>query len=283
MRNIRLTIEFDGSDFFGWQFQPNRPTIQAALQSAVERVTKEKAVVYGCSRTDSGVSARNYVANFHTDSRLPVRRIPVAINANLPATICVKSAEDVGPEFHARFSARGKTYEYLVVMGRSPLRRAHAWELYPPADPARMARALRLFSGERDFRAFCHLKAADSSRLAAHGRDRFPVAGDCHPVSAEETGGCTSLPRPYAKTPAPSSAFCTLTRASLAKDGDEILVTIRGNRFLYKMVRRIVGAAVTYGAAGITLADIRAALAGREHQPFQTAPASGLILDSVRY
>jgi tRNA pseudouridine38-40 synthase len=240
MRNIRLTIEFDGSGFFGWQFQPNRPTIQAALQSAVDNVTKEKTVVYGCSRTDSGVSARNYAANFHTGSRLPLERFPVALSANLPESILVKTAGVVGPQFHARHSARGKTYEYLVVMGRSPLRRARAWELYRPADPKRMARALRLFPGERDFRAFCHM---------------------------------TNLP----------SGLCRITSARLESRTDEIRFSITGDRFLYKMVRRIVGAAVTYGAGGITLADIRAALAGREHRPFQTAPAQGLVLESVAY
>lgn len=239
MRNVRLLLEFDGAGFAGWQYQPRHRTVQGELENALEAVTGAKTKVYGSSRTDSGVSARNYVANFLTASRLGPEQLGRALNFHLPEDIRVKSVAEVPPDFHARFSARGKTYVYRIVRGRSPLRRTQAWEIRFPVDRKRMRRALALFQGTHDFRPFCH---------------------------TQETSG-----------------VCRLSRLGLAEQGDEIAVTVGGNRFLYKMVRRIVGAAVAYGAGRMTLTDIRAALAGGKHQPFQTAPAQGLVLDSVEY
>ena len=271
MRNIRLTIEFDGSGFSGWQFQPNRPTVQGALEAALAKILGEKTTAYGCSRTDAGVSARDYVANFHTDSRLPTRRFPVALNANLPETICVKAVAEAGPEFHARFSAKGKTYLYRIVRGRSPLRSGRAWEFTFPADTAKMARALRLFLGRHDFSRFCFLPSAGHNPFPGRGHD---------PFQSSEMGSC---PKSGTKSGNPTPGYCTIRQARLAARGDEFLITISGDRFLYKLVRRMVGASVAYGSGRLTLSDIRAALAGRQHLPFTTAPACGLVLDSVRY
>ncbi len=241
--NIRLLLEFDGSGFAGWQFQPGIRTVQGELQSALAKILGRPVKINGCSRTDAGVSARNYVANFYWDSAIPLNRICRALNFHLPREILVKEVAEAPPEFHARYSARSKTYLYRILRDRSPLRMSRAWEYCFPLESDRMRRALELFAGRHDFCAFCHLRLADES----------------------------------------ASAFCTVTRASLVEHGDEILVTVKGDRFLYKMVRRIVGAVVAYGAGRIRLADIRAALAGRKHRPFQTAPAHGLILDSVEY
>jgi tRNA pseudouridine38-40 synthase len=239
VRNLKLTIEFDGAGFFGWQFQPDRKTVQAAVQDAVAEIFGERLTVYGCGRTDAGVSARNYVANFHTGSGMKPERMRQALNFHLPSEVHVKAVEDVGPEFHARFSARSKVYEYRMVRGYSPLRHARAWELRRPVDAARMRKALALFEGYRDFRPFC--ATTDSS-----GR-------------------------------------CTVMKAELAETADELVLTIQGDRFLYKMVRRIAGAVASYGSGRITLSDLRAALAGRKHRPYRTAPAAGLVLDSVQY
>jgi len=239
MRNLKLTIEFDGAGFHGWQFQPGRATVQGTVQDAAAEVLGERVTVYGCGRTDAGVSARKYVANFHTGSSMQPERMRRALNFHLPAEVHVKSVEEVGPEFHARFRARSKVYEYRMVRGYSPLRHARVWELRHPVDAARMGKALALFRGARDFRSFC--MTTDTS-----GR-------------------------------------CDLMKAELAAEGDELVLTIQGDRFLYKMVRRIAGAVVSYGAGGVTLADIRAALAGRKHRPYRTAPAAGLVLDSVQY
>ena len=238
-RNVRLTIEFDGAGYAGWQFQPNRPTVQGEVEAAARRIFGVETTVYGCGRTDAGVSARAYVANFFARTKLEPERLRCALNNHLPHDIHVIAAAVVPDSFHARHSACGKTYVYRVVRGVSPLRRSRAWEMKFPLSVAKTRRAATLFLGTRDFRAFCH---ADDE----NGR-------------------------------------CTVRRLDVAEHGDELLFTVEGDRFLYKMVRRIVGAAVTYGLGRVTLRDLRAALAGRPHTPFQTAPAAGLVLDSVSY
>lgn len=237
--NLRLTIEFDGGGFHGWQFQPDRPTVQGEIERAVAAIAGSRLTVYGCSRTDSGVSARNYVANFHADTRLAPDRWRRALNNHLPRTIYVRQVVAADPSFHARFSARGKTYRYTAVRGRSPLRSTRAWELRWPVETTRVRRALREFLGTRDFQPFC--RTADTN------------------------------------------GTCAITGLTLDEAGDELALTVCGDRFLYKLVRRITGAAFEYGAGRLTLADIRFALAGKPRRSFRTAPAEGLCLESVDY
>ncbi|MBM3314556.1 tRNA pseudouridine(38-40) synthase TruA [candidate division WOR-3 bacterium] len=239
VRNFRITLEFDGAAYAGWQNQPDRPTVQGRVESAFEQVLGRRVTLYGCSRTDAGVSARNFVASFRARTALAPERLRMALNACLPGDVYVKAAAEAGPGFHARHSARGKTYVYTVVRGRSPLRRARAWEFYLPLAPARMCAAVRLFAGTRDFRPFCQTRDKDGT--------------------------------------------CTIRRVSVTEAGDAVVVTVAGDRFLYKMVRRIVGALVACGTGRLSSGDIRAALAGRPHPPFTTAPAHGLVLDSVDY
>lgn len=239
MRNLKLTVEFDGMAYAGWQFQSDRPTIQSVLTAAVEKVTGAKVTLYGCGRTDARVSARRYVANFHSETKLAPGRLRLAVNWHLPEDISIIAVEEVPAGFNARHSARAKTYVYRIVRGVSPLRRRLAWEFHYPLDPDRMKLAAELLVGTHDYRPFCQTK--------------------------DENGACNVL------------------GIGVTEFGDEVTVAVRGDRFLYKMVRRIVGALVAYGAGKVTKADIRAALAGREHQPFQTAPGHGLLLDSVEY
>ncbi|MEO0070921.1 MAG: tRNA pseudouridine(38-40) synthase TruA [candidate division WOR-3 bacterium] len=239
MRNIRLTIEFDGTNYAGWQIQPNRPTIQGELQSALKKLFGRDITLYGCGRTDAGVSARNYTANFLTDSKLPVEKIPLALNSYLPEEIVVKKAEVAPLDFHSRYQAKSKTYIYYIIIGRSPLRCHHAWELHQPLDINRLKTAANLFLGKKDFNHFCQTREGNG--------------------------------------------ICQITSIRVKKSGDEIKIAITGDRFLYKMVRRIVGAMVAYASTRLTKMDIHAALAGKKHRPFQTAPAPGLILESVRY
>ncbi len=239
MPNLKLTIEFDGGAYAGWQYQPDRPTIQGELQSAAGRALQQKVTVYGCSRTDAGVSARAYVANLYTDSSLRVERLRLALNHYLPDDILVLSIEEAKPEFHARRSALRKTYAYRIVRQKSPLRRQHAWEFWFKLDVEKLRKAGPLFVGRKDFQPFCQTRDANG--------------------------------------------FCTVESVLTEAAGDEVTVTVRGDRFLYKMVRRIVGALVACGSGRLTQKDIRAALTGRPFPPFQTAPARGLLLDSVEY
>lgn len=239
LRNIRLTIEFDGTNYCGWQIQPNRPTVQGELQKALQKLFGTATEIYGCSRTDAGVSARNYIANFFTNSTLPLEKIAPALNFYLPRDIFVKSAEPVPLKFHARYSARAKTYSYTIVINRSPLRSRYAWEYTYPLNLDRLKSAARLFLGKRDYNPFC-----------------------------------------YTREP---SGVCQIFSIRIKTANDQITIFIQGDRFLYKMVRRIVGAMVAYASGRLTQQQIRAALAGKKHRPFPTAPAQGLILESVRY
>lgn len=239
MRNLRLTIEFDGSGFAGWQFQPNRPTVQGAVEAAIERVTGERVRVCGCSRTDAGVSARRFVANFHTRTTLPGERLRLALNYHLPPAVTIQELAEVPAGFHARFDAVAKQYRYTVIKGVAPLWRDRAWEVRLPINVPRCRAGLVLFVGERDFRPFCHT--------------------------------------------ADTSGVCRVRRLALAARGRVIVFTIEADRFLFKMVRRIVGALVAVGTGRLSTDDIADALAGRRHRPFQTAPAAGLVLERVYY
>jgi tRNA pseudouridine38-40 synthase len=239
VRNLRLVVEFDGTNYAGWQYQPRHQTVQGEIESAIGKILQRKVTVYGCGRTDAGVSARAYAANVHIDSPLSLERLKLAVNHFLPDDILVMSIEEAKPEFHARHSATGKTYVYRVVRRKSPLRRRHAWEYWFKLDVEKMRKATRLFEGARDFRPFCQTRDQD---------------GVCH-----------------------------VRRVRVEASGDEVLVTVEGDRFLYKMVRRIVGALVACGSDRLTQKDIRAALSGKPFRPFQTAPARGLLLDSVEY
>lgn len=239
MRNLKLVVEFDGTKYAGWQYQPRSRTVQGELESATSKVLQKKVTVYGCGRTDAGVSARAYVANVHIDSPLSIERLRLAVNHFLPDDIMVMSIEEAKPGFHARHSALGKTYLYRLVRRKSPLRRRHAWEFWFKLDVEKMSKSARRFEGGRDFRAFCQTRDQD---------------GICH-----------------------------VRHVRVSASGDEVLVTVEGDRFLYKMVRRIVGALVACGSGRLTQKDIRAALAGKPFPPFQTAPARGLLIDSVEY
>jgi len=115
MRNLKLTVEFDGTKYAGWQYQPRHHTVQGEIESAVGKILQKKVTAYGCGRTDAGVSALAYVANLHVDSPLSVERLKLAFNHFLPEDILVTSVEEVKPGFHARHRALGKTYGFLAV------------------------------------------------------------------------------------------------------------------------------------------------------------------------
>lgn len=234
-----MTIEFDGMGYAGWQIQPNKHTVQGLMEKAAAKVFGDDITIYGCSRTDAGVSARNYIANFFCSPKLLVSRIPAALNHYLPEDIFVKKAEVVADDFHARYSARAKIYSYYIILGRSPLRRRFAWEFPETLNISRLKIGMSIFIGTRDFSRFCFVNSGNG--------------------------------------------VCTVKSMSVKSHNDEIVITINGDRFLYKMVRRIVGALVAYASGRITKRDIRRALAGKSHKPFLTVPPQGLVLERVIY
>ena len=156
MRNIKLTLAYDGTDFSGWQIQPGQPTIQGALTDVAEKVTQSQLMIQGAGRTDAGVHAMGQVANFKTESSLGAEDFQRAFNALLPPSIRVVAAEEVGPDFHARWSAVAKTYRYRMFRGRvvPPFSWRYVQHDPFPMDFEAMAAAARAFEGEHDFTSF---------------------------------------------------------------------------------------------------------------------------------
>jgi tRNA pseudouridine38-40 synthase len=156
MRNIKLTIAYDGSSFFGFQIQPNVPTIQGTIESVLKEILKEDIEVIGSGRTDAGVHAINQVINFKTNSSIPVEKIPIAINSIITPSIIVKDACEVPLDFNARFSAKSRTYIYIIysAINPSPFLRNYTWYLKEKPDVKEIKDALPIFIGRNDFTGF---------------------------------------------------------------------------------------------------------------------------------
>lgn len=244
---VRLTVEYDGTEYRGWQRQPAVPTIQGTLESAIFRISGEQASVVGAGRTDAGVHAAAQVAHFRTQASLESGAWTRALNAVLPADVKVIAAETVAEAFHARFDAVGKHYRYRILnrSAPSPLERRTSWHVPLRLNVAAMRRGAAGLIGLHDFLAF---EAADPSHNAA--RD----------------------------------TRCHLTRCSIARHGHVVVVEIEANRFLKYMVRNIVGTLVEIGLARRPAADGSHILRSRDRRRAGvTAPAHGLTLVAVRY
>jgi tRNA pseudouridine38-40 synthase len=250
MRNVRLILAYDGTDFAGWQRQPKVPTIQACLENALEKLTGTPVPVCGSGRTDAGVHALHQVANFHTASPIPCSNLVKALNDLLPPTVRVKTAEDVGPAFHARYDVRCKSYRYRIAL--DPVCSPLLWRFvhhYPYAlDRARMAQAAHFFEGEHDFTSFA----------AADGQD--------------DEEGKTNVRTLF------RSRLLWRPRSSL------LVYDVAGKGFLRYMVRNIVGTLIEVGRGQLAPAEIPRLLAARDRsQAGPTAPAKGLCLMNVEY
>jgi tRNA pseudouridine38-40 synthase len=244
-RNIKLTIEYDGAGYHGWQVQGGLPTIQRMVQDAIEAVTGERPPLYGSGRTDSGVHATGQVANFHSTTTIPCEALARALNANLPKDIAVLLAADVPEDFHARYSARSKVYRYRIYNGpvRRPLRRRTWWHVRQPLDVDAMGDAAACFIGEHDFSA-------------------FESKSDPHEDSVRRI----------------------LRLDVTVVDADVIDFTVESTGFLYNMVRAIVGTLVEVGRGSLAAGNVPAVLASRDRaRAGPTAPARGLCLTVVHY
>lgn len=154
MRNVRLNLEYDGTDFQGWQKQPGARTVQGTLETAIQIVCRHPAETVGCARTDAGVHALAYVASFRTESDLPASRLSLALNGCLPPDIAIVSAADVPDDFHARFSARSRRYAYRISESPSAVWRRFVFHVHHTLDVDRMAAAGAHLVGEHDFTSF---------------------------------------------------------------------------------------------------------------------------------
>jgi tRNA pseudouridine38-40 synthase len=249
MRNLKLVLAYDGTDFSGWQVQPRAETIQGALASAIGRVTGEKVLPQGSGRTDAGVHALAQVASFVTQSPIPGENLVIALNDFLPSAIRVLEAVEAPAEFHARKSACAKTYRYRMYRGAicPPFLARYVWHYPYPLDEDVMRAVAGLIVGEHDFTSFA---AVDPER----GREEAV------------------------------SNVRQIFSSAWQRQGDEFVYTVRGNGFLHHMVRNLVGTFLLIGKKTLNASDLTRILEARSRsEAGATAPASGLCLVSVEY
>lgn len=275
MRNIKLTLAYDGSEFHGWQLQPGVPTIQGTLADVARKITQEKVFIHGASRTDAGVHALGQVAHFKTQSGLTALEFQRAFNALLPPQIRVMVAEEMGPDFHARWQSLAKTYQYRIFRGRVVPPFEHRRVLhYPwPLHEAPMTEAARMFEGEHDFTSF-----AASSGSEEDDRDRNMVREIYHSeivrISPRHSNGDGIL----AASSTPPATEAT------APACDELIYIVRGNSFLRYMVRKIVGTLLDVGKGKLLPFDIPALFESRDRaRSGPTVPPDGLYLVALEY
>lgn len=277
MRNIRLVIAYDGTDFHGWQRQPDLPTIQGFLESAVEKIVGERITLNGSGRTDAGVHAANQVASFRTNCKIPCPNLLKALNNLLPPSVRIKSAENAAEPFHARYDARSKTYRYRVLLApiASPFMTRFVYHHPYPIDRKQMAAAARLLEGEHDFASFAAANSDDGRPDAENFRQREPKGNQAS--SAPDT------PPPTSHTPA--SVRTIFSSRILWRPRSSILVyEVRGSGFLHHMVRNIVGTLLEVGVGKLSPQDVVSILEARDRtRAGPTAPASGLSLMKVEY
>ena len=257
MRNLKVTLSYDGTDYSGWQVQPDAQTIQGTLASAIGRVTGEKVLPQASGRTDAGVHALAQVVTFVTESSVPTENFQKALNDVLPASLRVLQVDEARLDFHARHSARAKTYRYRIYRGAicPPFLARHVWHYPYPLDEGAITRAATLVVGEHDFTSFA---AVDPER----GRDEGV---------ASEKSVCNVR-----------SIFSSAWE--LVPGDGEFVYTVRGSGFLHHMVRNLVGTFILVGKRTLTPEDITRILAARNRSAAgPTAPASGLYLVNVEY
>ena len=255
MRNLRLILSYDGAEFAGWQVQPGRTTVQGALASAIGRLSGENVLPQGSGRTDAGVHALAQVASFATASAIPTENWLRALNDILPASIRVLDVSEVAPEFHARKSARAKTYRYRIHRTAicPPFLARYVWHYPYPLEESAMVAAAGVVVGEHDFTSFAAVDPERVERMAAGG------------------GRAVSNIR-------------TIFSSRWAREGEELVYTIRGRGFLHHMVRNLVGTFLLMGKGTVSLEDLRCILDARDRTAAgPTAPASGLYLVEVEY
>ncbi len=249
MRHLKLVLSYDGSDFSGWQVQPAACTIQAELASAIGRITGENVLPQGSGRTDAGVHALAQVASFSTESSIPAQNFAKALNDILPPSIRILEASEVPLDFHARKSARAKTYRYRIFRDAvcPPFLARYVWHYPYPLDEASMQQAAGAILGEHDFTSFA---AVDPER-------------------GHQPYGCN---------------LRAVFSSSWQRLESEFVYEIRGNGFLHHMVRNLVGTFILVGKGTLAPENIARILDARNRSAAgATAPPSGLYLVNVEY
>jgi len=249
MRNLKVILSYDGAEFSGWQVQPDAVTVQGTLASAIGRITGEKVLPQGSGRTDAGVHALAQVMTFVTESSVPVGNFLKALNNILPASVRVLEVTEAPPGFHARHSARAKTYRYRIYREGicPPFLAQYVWHYPYPLAEEEMARAAGLVVGEHDFTSFAAVDAE---------RGRAEAAMNVRNIFS----------------------------SSWERLGEELVYTVRGSAFLHHMVRNLVGTFILVGKGTLQVEDLSRILEARDRSAAgATAPASGLYLVGVEY
>jgi tRNA pseudouridine38-40 synthase len=250
MRNLKLILSYDGSDFAGWQVQPDAITVQGTLASAIGRITGEKVLPQGSGRTDAGVHALAQVATFVIESSIPTTNFVIALNDGLPPSVRVLEIEEAAADFHARHSALAKTYRYRIYRAAicPPFLARYVWHYPYPLDEQAMESAAARVEGEHDFTSFA---AVDPEQ----GREAAPV-----------------------------SNVRRIFSSRWEREGDELVYTVNGSGFLHHMVRNLVGTFILVGKGTLQKDDVTRILEARKRSAAgATAPASGLYLVNVEY
>jgi tRNA pseudouridine38-40 synthase len=281
-QNWKVTLSYDGTDFRGWQVQPDQPTIQGELQSALGRVIGEAPLPQGSGRTDAGVHALAQVATFALEAEIPAENLRRALNRTLPASIRILEARTVASTFHARHSTTAKTYEYRVFLERPgrlggtseqnlvcPPFLARYVLAYPwPLDLEALQESARAFVGTHDFQSFSATDPDSASSLAGKSGSA---------IGAEDEG--------EGESPSPiRTIFASDWHRRTLPEGALLAYQVRGSGFLHHMVRNLVGTMLDVGRGYRSVAEIPAMLAARSRAAAgPTAPARGLFLHSVEY
>jgi tRNA pseudouridine38-40 synthase len=253
VRNIKLILAYDGTDYAGWQRQLGQPTIQQVVEEAIARLTQAPVVLHGAGRTDAGVHAEGMAANFQTDSAIPLSGLVKGLNSMLPEAIRVLDAEKVAHDFHARYNATGKVYEYTFMATEimPPCLRRYATQVRGGFACAPVRLCLPMLVGTHDFSSFEAVGSRDLSVAEGRGAVRTIFAANL----AEE-----------------------------GKDGGVYRLTIAGDGFLRHMVRNIVGTLFAVGRGRLTPLDFQEIVVARDRTlAGATAPARGLTLKTVLY
>ena len=244
MRNIKLEISYDGTNYCGWQIQPNAESVSGEIIKAIKYITGKDVNLYGSGRTDAGVHALGQVANFYTESDIPTEQLKNAINSRLNKDIAILSVSEEDQEFNARFSAKSKTYRYLIDNSQthSPFLLNRAWQYKYPLNIDEMNAACEILKGEHDFFAFM----ATGSKV--------------------------------------KSTVRTIYTISCEKHENLIELNVHGNGFLYNMVRIIAGTLVYVGGGKLKSSDVEQMLLSKDRKKGGlTAPSHGLYLMKVYY
>jgi tRNA pseudouridine38-40 synthase len=245
MRHLRILVEYDGTDFHGWQRQPGIRTVQGVLEQAAATVVRHPVVAWGCARTDAGVHARGYVANFHSETDYATERLMSGINGCLPEDVVVTAISEASEDFHARFSALSRRYSYRITTVPTALSRRFAYHIHHELDAGCMRDAARHLLGEHDFTSF-----------TAQANEANPV---CSLRSLE------------------------VVEAPDGEPG-RIDITVESNRFLFHMVRVIAGTMMETGRGRIDPEQMAAILRKKDRRAAgPTAAAHGLMLVGVQY